>query len=249
MDAAEGGSVDTDANVTKPSGPSKDTATESTIKRNIPAENPNHEQEIRSRGLQLRGECLPDISNIAMTYRDAWRIGKQGCLGVRRNLWDPHLFSGTWYFVCDGTDPANFLVLHAHKSGDKWKRISISMWELVEGFWVANKYRVLYQPRNDDGSSTSSSTRTMVIEGFTRDFYEAMIKCIHEGQVRLQLMQIELKELQKQFTSNEAAPCKVGAPRFSRTRVGYSETHVLTASCYTANNEDTQQRSDGNETK
>ncbi|GBE60174.1 armadillo interacting protein, putative [Babesia ovata] len=187
------------------------------------------EEEIRRRGLQLRGESLPNIADIKMTYREAWRTGKQGCLGVRRNLWDPHLFSGTWYFVCDGTDPNNFLVLHAHNAELKWKRVIISMWELIDGFWVGNKCRVLYQPRNDDGSVSSSSAKTMVIEGFAREFYMAMIKCIHESQVRLQLMQIELKSLQDQFSRSKASPCKAAAPRCKRTSVTYSDARLAAA--------------------
>ncbi|GFE54317.1 hypothetical protein BaOVIS_017210 [Babesia ovis] len=194
-----------------------------------PKVDPKYEKEIRSRGLQLRGECMPKIEDIAMTYRDAWRIGKQGCLAVRRNLWDPHLFSGTWYFVCDGTDPSNFLVLHPHNSGDKMKCIVISMWELIDAFWVANKLRVLYQPKSAETNHMPVSTKTMVIEGFTRDFYEAMIMCIHEAQVRLQLMYIELKDLQKQFTKSDAGPCKVAASRGTRGTVGYSDQCVLTS--------------------
>ncbi|CDR94676.1 hypothetical protein, conserved [Babesia bigemina] len=187
------------------------------------------EEEIRSKGLQLRGESLPNISDIKMTYREAWRTGKQGCLGVKRNLWDPHLFSGTWYFVCDGTDPNNFLVLHAHNAEQKGKQVVISMWELIDGYWVGNKCRVLYQPRNEDGSIASSATRTMVIEGFAREFYMAMIKCIHESQVRLQLMQLELKSLQDQFSRSKASRCKAAAPRVKRTSVKYSAASLVAA--------------------
>ncbi|KAK1936374.1 hypothetical protein X943_003037 [Babesia divergens] len=182
------------------------------------------ESKIRSRGLQLRGECLPKITDITMSYREAWRTGKQGCLGTRRNLWDPQLFSGTWYFTCDGTDPNNFLVLHSHKDSCNWEKITISMWDLLDGFWVANKYRVIYQTRA--GECGSSSKKTMVIEGFTRAFYEAMIKCIHESQVRLQLMQLELKDLQEGFTNYGASPCKAVAPRFRRSLPGYCESQL-----------------------
>nr|BAN64615.1 hypothetical protein [Babesia bovis]BAN65581.1 hypothetical protein [Babesia bovis] len=103
------------------------------------------------------------------------------------------------------------------------------MWELIDGFWVANKYRILYQPKDNDGSALSYATRTMVIEGFTRNFYEAMIKCIHEGQVRLQMMYHELRDLRKQFTCSDASRCTPADSRTKRSSLGYTRNKDLTS--------------------
>ncbi|EKX74272.1 hypothetical protein BEWA_043130 [Theileria equi strain WA] len=75
----------------------------------------------------LHGESIPGLNNIHMNYREAWKIGRQGCLGTRRSFWDPRIFTMTWYFICDGTDPVNFLVLYPYKrkSGTNLKPIVI----------------------------------------------------------------------------------------------------------------------------
>lgn len=188
------------------------------------------EREIRRRGLQLRGDCLPKIRDIKMSYREAWRIGKQGCLGVKRSIWDPQLFSGTWYFVCDGTDPSNFLVLYSHGDAKSSERVVISLWEMINAYWVVNKSRILYQPWERGDGKLAPSNKTMVLEGLCKKFYEAMILCVHESQVRLALMGHELKRLKEGFTGVVSAPCKPSnAPRVPRSLFRYSESRVFRA--------------------
>ncbi|KAK2197722.1 hypothetical protein BdWA1_000725 [Babesia duncani] len=158
------------------------------------------EAEIRSRGLCLQGDDLPNVSSLKFSYRQAWVIGKQGCLGVRRRFWDPLLFAGTWYFICDGTDPDNFLCLYASSKGnDHRQKYTIGLWELVQGYWAANKNRIIYTPHK-------APSKLLVLEGFSTEFYHAMLKCVYEGMVQIQLVRHRLGQL---HASNSIMPSKL----------------------------------------
>nr|PVC52488.1 hypothetical protein MACL_00000797 [Theileria orientalis] len=121
-------------------------------------------------GLTLYGEGLPPLDDIKLSYRDAWRICKQGCHCICRRFSEPKSFNVTYFATCDGTDPVKFLVLTPSKNSSN--RIVISFWEILGAYWVWNKCRLFYIPSNQPKSNF------IVIEGLSTSFCEAMLKCL-----------------------------------------------------------------------
>eukprot|EP00920_Eleutheroschizon_duboscqi_P037929 GHVT01090797.1.p1 GENE.GHVT01090797.1~~GHVT01090797.1.p1 ORF type:complete len:243 (+),score=14.82 GHVT01090797.1:931-1659(+) len=67
----------------------------------------NDIRRIRRTAWHPQGINLPELSTIEMGYREAWDIGKQGCIGLLlTSIWDTPLGPNRMrFFVMDGTDP------------------------------------------------------------------------------------------------------------------------------------------------
>ncbi|UKJ88481.2 hypothetical protein MACJ_000925 [Theileria orientalis] len=111
--------------------------------------------KVKYNGLTLYGEGLPPLDDIKLSYRDAWRICKQGCQCICRKFSEPKSFNVTYFATCDGTDPVEFLVLTPSKNSSN--RIVV---------------RLFYIPSNQLKSNF------VVIEGLSISFCEAMLKCL-----------------------------------------------------------------------
>lgn len=158
----------------------------------------------------LHGESIPGPDDINMSYREAWRIGRQGCLGMRRNFWDPRIFTITWYFVCDGTDPVNFLVLYPYKKrgSTHLRPMVISVWELLHGYWIGNKCKIFYIPAR----SIQSRANTLILEGLSAEFYQAVLKCVYECKKVIEFAHKRVIQLTERRHTG-SYPCKISAPR------------------------------------
>ncbi|EAN34391.1 hypothetical protein TpMuguga_01g01153 [Theileria parva strain Muguga] len=125
-------------------------------------------------GLTIYGEGMPSLDDIKLSYRQAWKCCKEGCLCFCRNIMSPKASNCTYFAVCDGTDPVNFLVLNPTSKDST--PVKITFGEILSGYWVWKKCRLFYVPSD----KSESKSNPMVIEGLSPLFFESLLKCTCE---------------------------------------------------------------------
>ncbi|PFH33909.1 hypothetical protein BESB_070610 [Besnoitia besnoiti] len=148
--------------------------------------------EIRASAWIPAGEGLPVLSEMELGYHRAWDVGKKGCLAVKVDgIWDSAVKGNKMrFFVMDGTDAESFLTfysksdLQAARGMQSEKLGIITAWDMRDGYWNYAKKKVFIQ-RSD------RKNRECILEGFTTEFYDAMLLCIWEMCVQAAIEQLK----------------------------------------------------------
>ncbi|KFH12890.1 hypothetical protein TGMAS_309190 [Toxoplasma gondii MAS] len=192
---------------------------------------PDDIAEIRATAWIPAGEGLPILSEMELGYHRAWDVGKKGCLAVKVDgIWDSAVKGNKMrFFVMDGTDTESFLTfytksdLQAARGLQSEKLGIITAWDMRDGYWNYPKKKIFIQ-RSD------RKNRECILEGFTAEFYDAMLLCIWEMCVQASIEQLKH---QRRRERNKRRQSLCGGSSTSRMSCRGAETSRMSAALVT----------------
>ncbi|CBZ54935.1 conserved hypothetical protein [Neospora caninum Liverpool] len=192
---------------------------------------PDDIAEIRATAWIPAGEGLPVLSEMELGYHRAWDVGKKGCLAVKVDgIWDSAVKGNKMrFFVMDGTDTESFLTfysksdLQAARGLQSEKLGIITAWDMRDGYWNYPKKKIFIQ-RSD------RKNRECILEGFTAEFYDAMLLCIWEMCVQASIEQLKH---QRRRERNKRRQSLCGSMPNSRVSGRGGETRHMSAALVT----------------
>eukprot|EP00918_Siedleckia_nematoides_P027846 GHVU01059894.1.p1 GENE.GHVU01059894.1~~GHVU01059894.1.p1 ORF type:complete len:269 (+),score=50.25 GHVU01059894.1:683-1489(+) len=145
-----------------------------------------------------KGEHLPFIEHLEMSFEESWRRGQEGFIAVKlAGEWDSVFGpSKIRFFVMDGTDEENFLTYYTRSDlRVSWgevseKRGTICAMDLRDAYWVYNKKRI-HVRRSD------KNYKLEVLRDIPELHFDAMLVCIRDIQVQKRAKQIRMQRVRE----------------------------------------------------